>query len=99
MEMVLKMAANNLLLRWSMHEGNTDGICLWSWLKVRYESAAKLDHLMHFYGEKIRSFNLKAGGSIGDCIDRFQGLAIIWQETDNNFEPEHRLVTQMVEKI
>ena len=54
---------------------------------------------MHFYGEKIRSFNLKAGGSIGDCINRFQGLAIIWQETDNNFEPEHRLVTQMVEKI
>ena len=46
--MVLKMVVNNFLLRWTIHEGNMDGIRLWSWLKVRYESMAKLDPLRGF---------------------------------------------------
>ena len=42
---VLNMAVNNLPLRWKIHEGDKDGVDFWSWLKVRYESAAKLDPL------------------------------------------------------
>ena len=42
---VLKMLLNNLVLRWPIHEGNMDLVRLWSWLKVRYESAAKSDPL------------------------------------------------------
>ena len=34
MVMIIKMAVNNLLLRWTVNEGNTEGICLCSWLKV-----------------------------------------------------------------
>ena len=72
---------------------------LWSWLKLKYESAAKLDPLMRFYGEKIRSLKLKSGGSIGDFIKRLQELAILWQEIDTTVQPEYRIVTQMVEQI
>ena len=61
-----------------MYEWNTDGICLWSWLKVRYESDAKLDPLRRFHGDNIMSFKLNYGGLIGEYIDRFQYLAIIW---------------------
>ena len=64
----------NMSLSWPMHEGNKDGVDLWSWLKLKYESAAKLDPLMRFYGEKIRSLNLKSGGLLGDYIKPFQGL-------------------------
>ena len=62
-----------------MNEGNIDGIRLWSWLKVRYESASKLYPLRSFYWENIRSLKLKAGGSLVKYIDQFQGLEIIWQ--------------------
>ena len=72
---------------------------LWYWLKIKYESAAKLDPLRRFYGEKIRSLKLKFGGSLGNYIKRFQGLAILWREIDTNFQPEYSLVTQMVEQI
>ena len=63
---VLKTAVNNLPLRWPMHEGNNDGVDLWSWLKIEYESAAKLNLLRKFYEEKIRSIKLKSGGFLGD---------------------------------
>ena len=33
---VINMAFNNSSLRWAMHEGNKDGVDLWSWIKVRY---------------------------------------------------------------
>ena len=59
---VLDMEVNKLPFRWPMHEGNTGGTCLWSWLKAIYESTAKLDPLRRFYGENIRSLKLKAGG-------------------------------------
>ena len=55
----------NMSLSWPMHEGNKDGVDLWSWLKLKYESGAKLDLLRRFYGEKISSLKLKSGGSIG----------------------------------
>ena len=42
---VLKMAVNNSLLRWTMHEGDKYGVDLWSWLKIKYEIADKLDSL------------------------------------------------------
>ena len=45
MRAVLKMEVNNSLFRWPMYEGNKDDVDLWSWLKVRYESADKLDPL------------------------------------------------------
>ena len=72
---------------------------LWSWIKVRYESESKLDPLKSFYGENIRSLKLKAGGLLVNYIDRFQGLAILWQEIDKSVGPEDRLVTQMVKQI
>ena len=39
---VLKMAVNNSPLRWPMHEVEKDGVDLWLWLKIKYESAATL---------------------------------------------------------
>ena len=99
LEAVLKLALNISLLRWPMHEGDKYGVNLWSWLKVRYESAANLDPLRQFYGDNIRLLKLKSGGSLGDYIERFQGLAILWQEIDTNVELGYRLITQMVEKI
>ena len=63
---VIKMAVNEFSLRWTMHEWNKESVDLWSWLKVRYDSAAKLDPLRRFYREKIRSLKLKSGGSLGD---------------------------------
>ena len=65
---VLNMAVNNLLLRWTMHEGNKYGVELWSCIKVKYESAAKLVPLGSFYGEKIRFLKLKSGGLFGNYI-------------------------------
>ena len=65
------MAVNNSSLRWPMHEGNKDGVELWSFNKVRYESAAKLDPLRRFYGEKIRSLKLNPCRSLGNYIERF----------------------------
>ena len=75
-----------------------DGICLWYWLKVRYESAVKFDPMKRLYGEKIWLLKLKAGGSLVEYIVRFQGLAILWQWIDYSIEPEDRLVTQMAKQ-
>ena len=93
------MAVNKLSLRWPIYEGNKDGMDLWSWIKFRYENAAKLDPLRRFYGDKIRQLKLKYDGSLGDYIKQFQGLEILWREIDTQFKPEYRLVTQMVEHI
>ena len=57
-----------------MYEGDKDGVDLWSWLKIKYDSAAKLDPLRRFYGEKTRSIKLKFGEFLGDYTERFQGL-------------------------
>ena len=72
---------------------------LWSWLKVKYESAAKLDPLMHFYGGKISPLKLKSGGLLVNYFEQLQGLEILWQEIDTTVQPEYRIVTQMVEQI
>ena len=96
---VINMAVNNSSLRWIIHEGNKEGVDLWSWLKVRYVSADKLDPLRRLYGEKIRLLNIKSIGSLGDYIKQFQGLSILWREINTNIQPEYRLVTQMVEYI
>ena len=93
------MEFNNSSLRWPMHEGNKDGVDLWYWLKVRYDSAAKLDPLRSFYGDKISSLKLNSNGSLVGYIERLQGLEIMWREIDMNVQPEYRLVTQMVEHI
>ena len=82
-----------------MHEGEKDGVDLWLWLKIKYESAAKLDPLRLYYAEKIRSLKLRSNGSTQDYIDRFQGLEILRRAIDTTVQPEHRLVTQMVEQI
>ena len=93
------MTVNNSSLIWPMNEGNIDGVDLWYWIKVIYESAAKLDPLRRFYGEKIRLLKLKSGGSLGDYIKRFQGLEILWREINMNVQPEYRIVTQILEQI
>ena len=61
-----------------MHEGEKDGMDLWLWLKVKYESAAKLDLFSILYVENIRPLNLMSNGSLHDYTDRLQGLAILW---------------------
>ena len=51
--MVLKMDVNNLSLKWPMDEGNIDGICLFNWLKVIYESA---ENCILLYSSMVRKF-------------------------------------------
>ena len=41
-----------------MHEGDKDGVELWSWIKLKYESAAKLDPLRRFMGIKLGHLSL-----------------------------------------
>ena len=93
------MAVNNCPLRWHMHEGDKDGVEIWLWMKIKYESAAKLDLLRIFYTDKIRSLKLRSNGSLHDYIDRFQGLAILWRDIDTAVQLEDRIVKQMVEPI
>ena len=40
-------------LRWRIQEGNMDGIILWSWLKVIFESTEKLDPLRRLHSENV----------------------------------------------
>ena len=42
---VLCMAVNNCPLLWPMHEGGTCGVDLLLWMKVKYDSEAKIDPL------------------------------------------------------
>ena len=44
---------------------------LWSWIKIKYDSAAKLDPLRIFYGEKSRPLKFKSGGLLSDYIEQF----------------------------
>ena len=60
---------------------------LWLWLKIKYESAAKLDPLRLYYAEKIMSLKLRSNGSTQDYIDQFQGLEIIRQSIDTTVQP------------
>ena len=46
---VLSMAVNNCPLLWPMHEGGTCGVALLLWMKVKYESEAKIDPLNSYY--------------------------------------------------
>ena len=57
------------------------GICIrfWSWLKVRYESAAKFDTLRKICRGGIQLLKLKAGRLLVKYIDQFQVFAIIWR--------------------
>ena len=82
-----------------MHEEEKDGVDMWLWLKVKYESAAISDPLRIYYADKIRSLKLGANGSLHNYIDRFQGLVIQWRAINMTVHPEYRLVTQMVEQI
>ena len=75
-----------------MHKDDKDGVELLLWMKIKYESAAKLDPLRVFYADKIRSLKLKSNGSLHNYIDCFQGLAILWQEIDPAVQSEDRLV-------
>ena len=47
-----------------MHEGDKDGVEILLWIKIKYESAAKIDPLKVFYADKIRSFKLRSNGSL-----------------------------------
>ena len=90
------MAVNNCPLRWPMHEGGTCGVALLLWMKVRYESEAKIDPLNSYYHDKLGGLKLCVNGSLHDYIDRFQGLAILWREINSLIQPEEKLVTQLV---
>ena len=60
-----------------MHKDDKDGVELLLWMKIKYESAAKLDPLRVFYADNTGSLKLRANCSLHDYIDRFQGLAIL----------------------
>ena len=64
------------------------GISLWGWMKVRYQSAAKLEPLCHFYVNKSRLIKLKVNGLLVGLVEWFQGFSIIQLETDSNTESE-----------
>ena len=81
------MAVNNSPLSWPMHEGEKDGVDLWLWIKVKYESADKLDQLRLYYAEKIRSLKLRSNVSLHNYIDRFQGLEILWRAIGRTVQP------------
>ena len=76
---ILCIAVNNFPLRWLMHEGEKCGVALLLWMKIKYESEAKIDTLKQFYQDRLRSLKLRVNGSLRDYIDRFQGLAILWR--------------------
>ena len=82
-----------------MGKRGMDGISLWGCMKVRYNSASKLEPLCHFYRENIRLLKLKVNRSLVGFVERFQGLSILQQETDSNADSEYQLVFQMVEHI
>ena len=82
-----------------MDEGDKDGIALLLWMKIKYESVAKLDPLRIYYLEKMRSLKLWANGILHDYIDCFQVLAIMWREIDPTMQAEDKLMTQMVDQI
>ena len=82
-----------------MHEGEKYGVELWFWLKIKYESVAKLDTLRLYNAEKIRSLKLTANASLHNYIDWFQGPEILWQAIDKTVQSDHRLATKMVEQI
>ena len=54
-----------------MLEGNINVIRIWLWLKVRYESAAKLEPLKRLCRENIIFLRLKVGGLLFEYIDFF----------------------------
>ena len=62
-----------------MHEGEKDGVDLLLWMKIKYESEAKIDPLKKFYQDRLRSLKLRVNGSLHDYIDILQGLAILWR--------------------
>ena len=86
-------------MRWPMLEGNMKDIFLWFRLKVRYESAAKLDPLKRLYRNNSWSLKLNAGVLLVEYIDQFQGLAILKEEIDKTAKHEDDPITQMVEHI
>ena len=96
---VLSIAVNFCPLRWPMHEGGTCGVALLLWLKVKYESEAKVDPMNAFFHDKLSSLKLRAGGSLHDYIDKFQGLVILWREINPMMREEEKLVQQMVSQI
>ena len=93
------MSVNNTTLYWTILDGGMDGIKLCSWMKISYESAAKLNPLKIFYGENIWLIKLKVNGLLVNYVDCFQGLEILQREIDMNSKPEDELVTQMVQQI
>ena len=61
-----------------MNEGEKYGVNLWLWIKIKDESADKLNPLRIYYEEKIRSIKLRYNVIPHDYIDQLQGLEILW---------------------
>ena len=96
---VMQLPVNNTILRWPMGKGGDDGISIWGWMKVRYDSVVKLQPLYKLYMEKIISLRLKSNGLLVIIIEQFQGLEILQQQIYRNSEPKYQLIIQMVEDI
>ena len=69
-----------------------DSISIWGWMKVRYDTSAKLEPLCNLFRGNICSINLMVNGSLIGFVDQFQGLEIMQQEIDSNAESEDQLV-------
>ena len=95
----LCMAANNCPLRWPMHKGGKCGVSLLLWMKIKYESEAKIDPLNSYYHDKLWALKLRVNGILHDYIDKFQGLAILLREINPSIQAEEKLVTHLVSQI
>ena len=76
---VLQLSVNNTILWCPMRKEVMDGIIIWGWLKVRYETAAKLGPLCNFFRENIWLLNLMVNGLLVGFVFQFQSLEIMQQ--------------------
>ena len=67
----LQMDMNNTNMCWLIGQVGIDGISLWSWMKVRYYIAAKLEPLCQLYRDKIKLLKLKVNGLLIIFLGRF----------------------------
>ena len=76
-----------------------NGIHIWGLLKVRYETAAKLEPLCNLFRGNIWSLNMMVNGQLIGFVDWFLVLAIMQQEIDSNADYEDKLVIKMAKHI
>ena len=62
-------AVNKKTMNWLMVQEDNNSICIWGWMRVRYEVGAKLDTLKRLYRDNISSLKFKANRSLVGFIE------------------------------